>query len=372
MTPFKLKLTQTNTIAFTSTFIGTWLLWTLLAPASRGTTGGIKGLGTSALQRESRRIQACTPRETAVQLELFKEHLGGIKDFSACGAGSWMRKYHELAPKGPKVLVDIGCNKGYYTAELFSLFAPQLAERLSPQKVHEHVMQQMPLPPFPCGVCNDCLGKYDPAPSGSEPTKYPVTVHSFEPSSTSFERLISLRDKSFPKDDRLLHWELHNKAVSDKSGIVSFSAACSSELCSIQSGGGGDSVQATSVDDFVASLPGSSSRSFMIDILKIDTEGFDPAVLQGARGLLAAKGAAVVYFEYNIWNLWKTTALKDVVAELETFDYVCYFEGRPTYTRITGCWADAFEFKGWSNVVCTTSGHFMHAVLERLSFRAHF
>lgn len=32
-------------------------------------------------------------------------------------------------------------------------------------------------------------------------------------------------------------------------------------------------VQATSVDDFVASLPGSSSRSFMIDILKIDTEG---------------------------------------------------------------------------------------------------
>lgn len=34
------------------------------------------------------------------------------------------------------------------------------------------------------------------------------------------------------------------QAVSDKSGTVSFSAACSSELCSIQSGGGGDSVQA--------------------------------------------------------------------------------------------------------------------------------
>lgn len=34
-----------------------------------------------------------------------------------------------------QVLVDIGCNKGYYTAELFSLFAPQLSERLSPQKV---------------------------------------------------------------------------------------------------------------------------------------------------------------------------------------------------------------------------------------------
>ena len=32
----------------------------------------------------------------------FKEHLAGVKDYSACGAGSWMRKYHQLAPKGPK------------------------------------------------------------------------------------------------------------------------------------------------------------------------------------------------------------------------------------------------------------------------------
>lgn len=95
-----------------------------------------QGAGLSALQREGRRIQACTPHEAAVQVwhrkrsgspnaesicwtELihsltemrrwrifqalhFKEHLAGVKDYSACGAGSWMRKYHQLAPKGPK------------------------------------------------------------------------------------------------------------------------------------------------------------------------------------------------------------------------------------------------------------------------------
>jgi hypothetical protein len=55
--------------------------------------------------------------------------------------------------------------------------------------------------------------------------------------------------------------------------------------------------------------------------------GFDPAVLQGARKLLAAKRAAVVYFEYNVWNLWASTALKDVIAQLEHYDYNCYFEG---------------------------------------------
>jgi hypothetical protein len=38
--------------------------------------------------------------------------------------------------------------------------------------------------------------------------------------------------------------------------------------------------------------------------------GFDPAVLQGSRKLLAAKKAAILYFEYNVWNLWATTALK--------------------------------------------------------------
>jgi hypothetical protein len=62
--------------------------------------------------------------------------------------------------------------------------------------------------------------------------------------------------------------------VSNVTGTVTFSAGCSTELCSIQSNGAaGESVRATTVDDFVASLRGSSSRSFMIDILKIDTEG---------------------------------------------------------------------------------------------------
>lgn len=37
-----------------------------------------------------------------VQAQHFKEHLAGMRDYSACGAGSWMRKYHQLAPKGPK------------------------------------------------------------------------------------------------------------------------------------------------------------------------------------------------------------------------------------------------------------------------------
>lgn len=54
--------------------------------------------------------------------------------------------------------MDIGCNKGYMTAEMFSLFAPQLSEALSPQAVQKHVMQQDPPPPYPCGVCSDCLG----------------------------------------------------------------------------------------------------------------------------------------------------------------------------------------------------------------------
>lgn len=128
---------------------------------------------------------------------------------------------------------------------------------------------------------------------------------------------------------------------------------------------------------------------------------------QGSVTLLHAKRAILLYFEYNVHHLWAITKLQTIVSDLAKLDYVCYFEGdsrmyaavahasvyprkcrvfyadpsdghtraftipagKPTLTRITGCWDDSFEFKSWSNVVCAQREHWMHAVLEQLSFR---
>ena len=37
--------------------------------------------------------------------------------------------------------------------------------------------------------------------------------------------------------------------------------------------------------------------------------------------------------------------------------------------RLTGCWVDSYEFKGWSNVVCVRRDHAMYPHFEMLSTR---
>ena len=47
-----------------------------------------------------------------------------------------------------------------------------------------------------------------------------------------------------------------------------------------------------------------------MDILKIDTEGLDPAVIKGARKALSTAKVSILYFEYHYLNLWGSTNLK--------------------------------------------------------------
>ncbi|WIA35958.1 hypothetical protein OEZ86_004336 [Tetradesmus obliquus] len=80
-------------------------------------------------------------------------------------------------------------------------------------------------------------------------------------------------------------------------------------------------------------------------LLKIDTEGFDVLVLQGARKALASHKVDILQFEYHGIGVWGTSpefTLKAVVKDLELLGYICYFEGK-LLTRLTGCWSDAFE-----------------------------
>jgi FkbM family methyltransferase len=317
---------------------------------------------------QSALIKSCTPGESRLQAWHFTEHLSKIRTFSACGSAAWMRKYHQLRPTSAKLLIDIGGNKGYMASEFFSEFAPQL--KFNRTRVFNHVMKHKPPPKTPCGACNDCKLDFDPDPSDLGASSA-VTVHSFEPSHFHISILRALHEDIFATSDPNIQWDLHNKAVSDMTGEIGFPAECGTELCAISSDSN-STIPVTTVDDFVNALPSSSSTSFLIDILKIDTEGFDPAVLKGATRVLQAKQAAIVYFEYNKMNLWRTVNLKTVIEDLDELDYVCYFEGRPTLTRITGCWDNRFEFKRWSNVVCTPNDHFMYPALEHMSFRSFY
>ncbi|KXZ46826.1 hypothetical protein GPECTOR_40g560 [Gonium pectorale] len=93
-----------------------------------------------------------------------------------------------------------------------------------------------------------------------------------------------------------------------------------------------------------------------IDVLKIDTEGYDPTVLAGAYSALQAHRISVVTFEYNtVWNRVNAT-LQQCVRYMDDLGYVCFYDG-PRLFKISGtCWDARYEIKKWTNIVCVARG----------------
>lgn len=90
-----------------------------------------------------------------------------------------------------------------------------------------------------------------------------------------------------------------------------------------------------------------------IYLLSIDTEGYDPAVLRGARNILSGAHVTFLYFEYHAINMWVSEAsLKATVNELDSYGYDCFLTGSSGLWRLTGCWDDRYEFRNLCRVVC--------------------
>ncbi|GBF88626.1 hypothetical protein Rsub_01341 [Raphidocelis subcapitata] len=324
-------------------------------------------------------VPFCTRDEAEAQAAKFQAALSKEGLYTACPAHKWLGMLPGLLEPGQEfVMLDIGCNKGYESAGLFSVLDPGAG--ISPPAVYsqlEAVKEELRLGETR-GQCNDHLGVA--AERSAQPPAEPgaVTVHCFEPSSNNFRGLQALHAKFFPTMPRSRSsWFLHNAAVTNFTGTVSFPAECNTELCSLGGDAGDPSqkeawtpIEATTVDDFAAAkglLAPSPSRAVL---LKIDTEGFDPAVLTGARRLLSQQVPSVLLFEYHNKNAWAETSLRAVALDLASSGYACYFDGAPTLTRITGCWHDSLEIRNWSNVVCAAMGTKYHRLLESLSFMA--
>ena len=90
-----------------------------------------------------------------------------------------------------------------------------------------------------------------------------------------------------------------------------------------------------------------------LDILSIDTEGWDAPVLRGAIGALRAKLVRVLEFEYHNEHKWPTTEqLQDAVSLLESVGYYCFWQSNGGELAALRPWCPGFEFRQWSNLVC--------------------
>jgi len=106
-----------------------------------------------------------------------------------------------------------------------------------------------------------------------------------------------------------------------------------------------------------------------VDILTIDTEGADPAVLRGAVQTLRS----VRYIEFEVARMktnteWEHHTLHSVVADLDAKGFDCYWAGNNAkLLSMNRCWDDSFERRVWANAACVKRGDPWSAVLQRFA-----
>lgn len=95
-----------------------------------------------------------------------------------------------------------------------------------------------------------------------------------------------------------------------------------------------------------------------LDALFIDTEGHDPAVIDGAMDLFARQAVRYVEFEVHRdlpTSVWASTSLRNVTSALQTHGYNCFWMSKHGFlTELTECYHEAYDTQTlyWSNVAC--------------------
>jgi len=88
-----------------------------------------------------------------------------------------------------------------------------------------------------------------------------------------------------------------------------------------------------------------------INILQIDTEGWDFDVLFGAGSILDR--THYLEFEYHSVGNWENFHMPDAVRLLDGKGFTCYWAGERRLWRITQCYFDFYNhWHGWSNIAC--------------------
>ena len=124
-------------------------------------------------------------------------------------------------------------------------------------------------------------------------------------------------------------------------------------------------ARATSLDALLRRFPredadddsaGDEGDDAPIDVLKIDCEGHDPAVLRGARATL--RRTRVLMFEVSGTGEWAGTRFSDVIQELDEAGFTCFWAGAHGLLRLTGCFHPTFDTEWWhrdaTNAICAS------------------
>lgn len=271
--------------------------------------------GAAALERMA--FLSTFPAQN-VHPAVFSDSFGFSWTFSGAAEGeAWLELLDTLtdfegSPRD-RIMLDVGANQGDFSASLLA------AKRR-----------------------NESWTIYQFEPDQTEASKLRargfdeagVKVHVVEAAATDLDGLVTLHVPNDVNSGPQPHATLAQSAHVWKHGAMS---------TPIQ-------VRALSLDSWAAQ----ALHEQHVDLLKVDAEGSDPLVLNGARRLLTTTDALL--FEYS--HLWATTgtSLRAVIqlALNSEFDRV-YLIGRHSALLDLRCWNDDYETWWWSNVLAVRS-----------------
>jgi len=321
------------------------------------------------------------------------------------------------------IMVSVGANKGYGVLELLSRYTATNVTGVAWQQLLQRSSRSCGRC---CGICNDCFQRHTRGTTTEEEReRRKVRVHAFEvlPANVALLRTaashfglpIEVHEMAASNSTRVLQlgghymWRSRCGPAASQNRHMLAPALCVSLLSHVRharrnqpgyecatldfrpaaegrrprpSSAGGERrsrrvredaprpVEATTLDDFL------ERRGIeRVHVLEIDANGMDALVLEGAKHALGRRAIDLVTFEYHEAGFWGTPqacggecrTLRGVLSWLEEAGYACYWQGaQGGVARASGrCWQEAFEFRRWSNLVCTHRAPLIEA-LEQL------
>lgn len=297
-----------------------------------------------------------------------------------CPMAAWVDAMVANDSSPAKVVMDVGCNKGNDAVEWLERWASTEKLFWSGKKWVDYYQQQFNVSKDHGYACHweestpravEMYALSKPATPKTETQPMVICVEASEGAVGLLNAAsVALGYKGKTEFGSL---EIVHAAVVDKvppSGTLEFPKSDASnpgsEVLGINQSSAGLTVPvpAKTVDDILVDF-----GLTKLDILTIDVEGADPAVLRGATKALSL--ARYVEFEVHrdlATTAWGSTTLASVVGALDHQGFDCYWAGNNgKLLSMKRCWTENFERGAWGNAACVKRNDPWFAVLEKFA-----
>jgi len=159
-------------------------------------------------------------------------------------------------------------------------------------------------------------------------TNFPESkIHCFEPNPNTFAKLKSTLPESI---------KINNEGIGEKEGSLKLyfdgdnktSVQATSDRKILEVISKVENIEEISIKIDTLDNYCSKENIESIDLLKIDTEGFEYEALQGAKSMLENKKIKMIQFEFNEINIVKRRFIRDFYELLNDFDFYRLDESR--------------------------------------------